>query len=225
MTERICICGVAIVSNGRGRPRKFCKTCRPPRPPTLYSVVYKVPPVPAPRRTETEKWANAPRHLCAKCGGKTGYRLSNPDGLGAVCRKCRARRVRRRIPSVSRWECEWCARRCARPSTKGQRPKYCSIRCQQLACFYRRKARVIGAFVEEVPPYKVFEADGYRCHLCGKKTDPTKSVPHLRAPTIDHVVPLSKGGLHERANCRTACFSCNSAKQDRGGGEQFALVI
>lgn len=79
--------------------------------------------------------------------------------------------------------------------------------------------------MEDVPPFQVFKADGYRCHLCGQLTDRTQSVPHLRAPTVDHIVPLSKGGKHERANCRTACYSCNAAKQDRGGGEQFALVF
>jgi 5-methylcytosine-specific restriction endonuclease McrA len=31
-------------------------------------------------------------------------------------------------------------------------------------------------------------------------------------PTVDHVKPLSQGGEHSRANARTACFACNSAR-------------
>lgn len=88
----------------------------------------------------------------------------------------------------------------------------------------RRRARKRQAFVETVYRKKVFEADGYRCHLCGKKTDPSKAAPHPKAPTLDHIVPLADGGRHERTNCRTAHFLCNSRKGDRGGGEQLLLI-
>lgn len=33
--------------------------------------------------------------------------------------------------------------------------------------------------------------------------------------TVDHVVPLSKGGLHVRENVVAACKSCNSKKGNR----------
>jgi 5-methylcytosine-specific restriction endonuclease McrA len=33
--------------------------------------------------------------------------------------------------------------------------------------------------------------------------------------TIDHIVPLSRGGKHEAANLAPACFSCNSSKSNR----------
>lgn len=88
----------------------------------------------------------------------------------------------------------------------------------------RRRARKRDAFIENVYRKRVFDADGYRCHICSKKTDKTKQVPHPKAPTVDHVVPLSKGGTHEPANCRTACFMCNSLKSDGGGGEQMLLL-
>lgn len=88
----------------------------------------------------------------------------------------------------------------------------------------RRRARKRDAFVENVHRKQVWERDGYRCHLCRKKTDPTKPVPHPRAPTIDHVIPLASGGTHEPSNCRTACFLCNSTKGNRGGGEQLLLI-
>ena len=88
----------------------------------------------------------------------------------------------------------------------------------------RRRACKRGAFVSNVYRKRVFEADGYRCHLCGKKTDKTKAVPHPRSPTVDHVTPLAAGGMHEPSNCRTACFQCNAVKGDRGSGEQMLLL-
>jgi 5-methylcytosine-specific restriction endonuclease McrA len=54
-------------------------------------------------------------------------------------------------------------------------------------------------------------------------TRKTASVPHPMAPTIDHIVPLSKGGTHEPINCRTAHFLCNSTKGDRLAGDQLIL--
>lgn len=88
---------------------------------------------------------------------------------------------------------------------------------------HRRRARKRLAFVSPVSRKRVFESDGYKCHICGKKTLKTKQVPHPMAPTIDHVIPLSKGGTHEPVNCRTAHFMCNALKGDRGTGDQMLL--
>lgn len=88
----------------------------------------------------------------------------------------------------------------------------------------RRRAVKRKAYVADVWRKTIFERDGYRCHLCAKKTNPKHKVPHPKAPTIDHIVPLAGGGTHEPLNCRTACFRCNSLKGDRGGGEQLLLI-
>lgn len=78
-----------------------------------------------------------------------------------------------------------------------------------------RRARKKNAFVANVYRKDIFEADDYICHLCNEPTDPTLVAPEHRAPTIDHVIPLANGGTHEPANCRTACFICNSRKSNR----------
>lgn len=39
--------------------------------------------------------------------------------------------------------------------------------------------------------------------------------PDLLAPTIDHVVPLSRGGEDTLSNVQLACFICNLVKHDR----------
>lgn len=45
----------------------------------------------------------------------------------------------------------------------------------------------------------------YRCYYCKKK----------RPLTMDHVIPLSKGGLHTQENVVPACRECNSSKRDQ----------
>jgi hypothetical protein len=87
----------------------------------------------------------------------------------------------------------------------------------------RRRALKRDAFVAPVYRKKVFELDGYRCHICNKMTKKTATVPHPKAPTIDHIVPLEKGRTHEPINCRTAHFMCNSTKGDRLAGDQLLL--
>jgi 5-methylcytosine-specific restriction endonuclease McrA len=40
-------------------------------------------------------------------------------------------------------------------------------------------------------------------------------VPDLGAPTIDHIVPMAKGGDDTKINVQLAHFSCNSRKGHR----------
>jgi len=44
------------------------------------------------------------------------------------------------------------------------------------------------------------------CHYCGRKTV-------FREITMDHVVPLSRGGKSTRNNLVPACKTCNSRKK------------
>jgi 5-methylcytosine-specific restriction endonuclease McrA len=51
----------------------------------------------------------------------------------------------------------------------------------------------------------VFLRDNYQCQYCFKELAPSKC-------TIDHVVPVSKGGRTTWHNVVTACYSCNNNK-------------
>ncbi len=50
--------------------------------------------------------------------------------------------------------------------------------------------------------------NGKRCAICGKKIE---SIEDL---TVDHIVPISKGGSRTISNCQLAHKSCNSRKND-----------
>lgn len=104
------------------------------------------------------------------------------------------------------------------------RQAYCSKHCTAGAARDRRAARKRDAYVADVWRAAVFERDGFRCKLCGGRLAMKQKAPHPKSPTIDHVIPLSLGGTHEPANCQSAHFWCNSAKGNRGGGEQLMLV-
>ena len=106
----------------------------------------------------------------------------------------------------------------------------CSTQCQDTydtdrkrEARHRRRARLRNAYRAKVTPSKVYERDGYKCHLCGKRTKADAKAPHPQAPTLDHIVPLAQGGTHEPSNVATACFICNSRKGDRMAGDQLLL--
>jgi 5-methylcytosine-specific restriction protein A len=44
------------------------------------------------------------------------------------------------------------------------------------------------------------------CHYCGRKVEPKEL-------TMDHVVPLVRGGRSTRGNCVAACKECNNRKK------------
>ncbi len=45
-----------------------------------------------------------------------------------------------------------------------------------------------------------------RCHYCGRQVPPKEL-------TLDHVVPLVRGGRSTRGNCVPACKECNNQKK------------
>lgn len=56
------------------------------------------------------------------------------------------------------------------------------------------------------------------CQICGLMVDDTAIVNgHIKRlyPTIDHIIPLSKGGTHTWENVRLAHMSCNAGKRDK----------
>ncbi|MFI9076051.1 HNH endonuclease [Streptomyces sioyaensis] len=80
---------------------------------------------------------------------------------------------------------------------------------------HERRARIRGGDAERFDPSEVFERDGWRCYLCRVVTLPDADRYDPRKTTLDHVVPLAKGGSHTRQNTRCACRQCNVRKGAR----------
>lgn len=69
------------------------------------------------------------------------------------------------------------------------------------------------------------------CGICGRPVDKSIKYPHPMSPTIDHIIPLAKGGdPSDISNLQLAHFCCNRQKSDkltekRGDiGNETALV-
>lgn len=72
--------------------------------------------------------------------------------------------------------------------------------------------RRVGQLVEQVDHAIVFERDGWICQLCFEPVDKHLVGREPMAKSLDHILPLSKGGLHSYANVQLAHFGCNAAK-------------
>ena len=63
------------------------------------------------------------------------------------------------------------------------------------------------------------------CGICGQPIDFNYKYPHPLSPTVDHIIPLNKGGHpYDMDNLQLAHNWCNRWKSDRvGAGVKFVL--
>jgi 5-methylcytosine-specific restriction endonuclease McrA len=166
--------------------------------------------------------------VCVECGEAVLRR-----GPGVRCTPCGdARRFEKRPPRYRRvvvfgprcrvvhrpktrvfvaGECPCCGGLFVALASTGAR--FCSAMCQKRVERQQRRARKVAA-EKSVPIFrrKVFERDDWTCRICRKPVQQGALVPHPKAPTVDHILPLALGGSHTYLNVQTAHFICNSTK-------------
>lgn len=69
----------------------------------------------------------------------------------------------------------------------------------------------------------VYGRDGGACGICHLPID--KNATDLRNKfSIDHIIPITRGGQHTMANVQSAHFSCNATKSTKTMVELIALT-
>lgn len=89
----------------------------------------------------------------------------------------------------------------------------CSKRCRKALEKYRRRVssdNKNGA--DRIGMAQLARRDNWTCHLCGGQVNHGKFSGHQLDATIDHLVPVSKGGRHVWSNVKLAHFICNSRR-------------
>lgn len=102
---------------------------------------------------------------------------------------------------------------------------FCNTNCSKLYSkqsnterHRRRRARLRTNIVETIRPEQIYIRDKYKCWICGCKVISTYGKDNCYnkdAATLDHVIPLAKGGTHTKENIKTACRQCNAIKSDK----------
>lgn len=62
--------------------------------------------------------------------------------------------------------------------------------------------------------HELYERDGWICHLCELPIDRLADPNSDYAPSLDHLIPRSMGGLHDTDNLKTAHRICNAVRKD-----------
>lgn len=112
------------------------------------------------------------------------------------------------------------------PTTMRADAKFCSDECNSAAhAITRKMAKRAGVDKSDTLLSRAYiaERDGFRCHLCGGKVSMARKYPDPLSPSVDHVVPLSRGGTNDLANLKLAHLRCNLAKGDGANGEQLMM--
>ena len=106
------------------------------------------------------------------------------------------------------------------------RKKYCSEKCLSRAMSrngeMKRRSRTKEQLVDKNITLKsLFDRDHGVCYICGEQCDWNdyyyKGETFIAGdsyPSIDHVIPLSKGGAHSWLNVKLSCRKCNYLKSD-----------
>ena len=103
--------------------------------------------------------------------------------------------------------------------TYNSRQKTCSKACSKKLAYARKQNRIPKDQIvdKDITLEALFRRDSGVCYLCGGVcdwNDKQGNIVGALYPSIDHVTPVSKGGLHSWQNVRLAHFACNVTKSD-----------
>lgn len=130
--------------------------------------------------------------------------------------------------------------KCATPVPLGVRAdsSYCSIKCQQSAWYeeneshlressrrwarenqdlrnvyeHRRRQRRLGREPGAIDSRAMRSSLANECGICGDWIDPSVEYPDPMSKSLDHIVPLARGGAHCIENVQAAHLRCNLKK-------------
>lgn len=167
---------------------------------------------------------------CGTCSEHFSYQKRGAGRLRRFCSdRCKVLAFRR---SRKNLDCAGCG--CAFQSryvsrAKARRGVYCSNLCwltsfsesrrvyptpvqRKRAEDARRRARKQSVPFEDFTREEIFERDGWICGICREPVDRSLAFPDHLSASLDHIVPLSRGGPHTRANSQCSHWICNSRK-------------
>lgn len=113
------------------------------------------------------------------------------------------------LVGIGRIRCDECWEKHARQARRAQRQK--------------RRAVERGVNAERIVAEDIYRRDGWKCGLCARPIDSRLTYPNPRSASLDHIVPISRGGDHVRANVQAAHLGCNLAKGNRVESAQQLL--
>lgn len=90
---------------------------------------------------------------------------------------------------------------------------------------HKSRALKLQTEIEPIDEQIVFIRNGWKCQHCKKKVNKRFKWPHPMCASMDHIIPLSRGGTHTYNNVQLAHLFCNLSKKDNAlpQGEQLRI--
>lgn len=109
----------------------------------------------------------------------------------------------------------YCSTKCKNAAFGARRRSTPQGRAERLAQYQKRRAAIKGTAVEKIVARDIYERDHWICGLCHEPIPQDAPRRHPLSASLDHVVPLAKGGSHTHENVQAAHLICNGRKGDR----------
>lgn len=106
-------------------------------------------------------------------------------------------------------------------STTNKGKKYCSVTCsdrfeyRKKETIRRERIKQNGRIDWDISIERLIHRDKGICYLCGEQVKTNLDPNHDYYPSIEHVIPVAKGGTHTWDNVKLAHRKCNYLKSDK----------
>lgn len=130
-------------------------------------------------------------------------------------------------------KCQWCGVSFISPT---RRAIFCSLKCNNKSFEHhnpeylrdknrKRRFRIRSTRLEKFTESDVRLRSGDDCYICGSPIDFELKHPDPMCPSLDHIMPVSKGGSHTLDNVAMTHLRCNQRKSATvvNIGPQFKL--
>ena len=165
---------------------------------------------------------------CKVCGKNYKPRAGGADTCSVECSNIKAARRYELKKSKERNQNKTC-KICGKEFLANYKSKiYCSKKCYKKEYHktitykttkksqrHKRKMIKRGCYIEPVSLRYVYDKCNGKCMICGNDVNIELYHNDNMAATIDHIIPISKGGLHSKTNCQLAHRHCNSIKNNK----------
>ena len=179
-------------------------------------------------RTRTAK--RQIQKTCAICSTNYSTGFTHSVYCSANCRRVagieRSKRVWKETAKqiypngIKTKECQWCHQPMQVKAERYQASRLYHPDCSKEAERARYRIKTVKRQSKLVKPSRlaadeVVRTYGSNCHICQQPIDPSLPRTSKLGLTVDHVIPLSKGGSDTIDNLRPAHWSCNNRKSDK----------
>ncbi len=147
--------------------------------------------------------------ICGGCGDTKSVSNKFPGFCGKICLDWRDAHPDGELRPCT-VNCAWCGDLFAPRGSKNN--KYCSNRCSAKAARARRQYRLRAAYIEDVDRFVRGEMDAWTCGICSGPIDRDLRHPDQMSWSLDHVIPVSRGGVHSYENTQSSHLGCNIRK-------------